>query len=142
VKVGPTVPSPPLAPTTQMAADIVTMAVRRKIVVIMIMVMQTTMLTGDGHDDSFPDDDNVDLVMKMLLVVMKMLLVVVKCYLLLLRCYCHCYCNCCYLLLLRCYCHCYCNCYYRCYENVICCYENVICCQSVVNLRSNYPSEI
>ena len=122
MKVGPTVPSPPLAPTTQMAADIVTMAVRRKIVVIMIMVMQTTMLTGDGHDDSFPDDDNVDLVMKMLLVVMKMLLVVVKCYLLLLRCYCHCYC--------------------RCYENVICCYENVICCQSVINLRSNYPSEI
>ena len=94
--------------------------------VIMIMVMQTTMLTGDGHDDSFPDDDNVDLVMKMLPVVMKMLLVVVKCY----------------LLLLRCYCHCYCNCYYRCYENVICCYENVICCQSVINLRSNYPSEI
>ena len=44
--------------------------------VIMIMVMQTTMLTGDGHDDSFPDDDNVDLVMKMLHVVMKMLFVV------------------------------------------------------------------
>ena len=74
MKVGPTVPSPPLAPTTHMAADIVTMAVRRKIVVIMIMVMQTTMLTGDDHDDSFPDDDNVDLVMKMLFVVMKMLL--------------------------------------------------------------------